>query len=144
MEPTQPAMTLPTHAEVGQRVSIRSHDPEGGFRDLLGHLVSVNQVRKKSGEIATFDPEKIALWKVVTEMERGTGIFLYDTMTRARGNDQRWTGAKALLLRPYGLSRCPRRKSKNIPSWGLDHSPAKASRFQGAKCAEHNRCWTSD
>jgi cysteinyl-tRNA synthetase len=84
MEPTQPATTLPTHAEVGQRVSIRSHDPEGGFRDLLGHLVSVNQVRKKSGEIATFDPEKIALWKVVTEMERGTGIFLYDTMTRAQ------------------------------------------------------------
>lgn len=84
MELGQPAKAPPSLAEVGQRVTIRSHDPEGGFRDLLGHLVSATQVRKRDGEIVTFDPNKIALWKLVPESARGTGIFLYDTMSRAQ------------------------------------------------------------
>ena len=75
---------LPSAAHVGQRVSIRSHDPEGGFRDLLGHLVSPTQVRKKNGQIVTFDPSQIALWKVVPSQAISTGIFLYDTMSRAQ------------------------------------------------------------
>ena len=52
----------PTSAEIGQKVSIRSHDPEGGFRDLLGFLVSPTQVRKKDGRIVTFDPSQIATY----------------------------------------------------------------------------------
>ena len=75
---------LPSVAHVGQRVSIRSHDPEGGFRDLLGHLVSPTQVRKKNGQIVTFDPSQIALWKVVPSQALSTGIFLYDTMSRTQ------------------------------------------------------------
>ena len=82
VEPIRQVKTPPTHAEVGLRVSIRSYDPEGGFRDLLGHLVSVNQVRKKNGEVVTFDPSAIALWKVVPASAIGTGIHLYDTMSR--------------------------------------------------------------
>ncbi len=73
----------PTLAEIGQKVSIRSHDPEGGFRDLLGYLVSINQVRKKSGQIVTFDPDQIALWKVVPSATVSTGIHLYDTKSRS-------------------------------------------------------------
>ena len=72
----------PSLGEIGLRVSIRSHDPGGGFRDLLGYLVSINQVRKKDGQIITFDPNQIALWKVVPSNMMSTGIYLYDTMSR--------------------------------------------------------------
>ena len=75
---------LPSAAEIGKRVSIRSNDPEGGFRDLLGHLVSPTQVRKKNGEIVTFDPSQIVLWKVVPSKALPTGIYLYDTMSRSQ------------------------------------------------------------
>ena len=56
---------LPSTAQIGLRVSIRLHDPSGGFRDLLGTLESENTVKKKDGTIITFDPAKIAVWKVV-------------------------------------------------------------------------------
>ena len=56
----------PSEAHIGQRVSIRMHDPEGGFRDLLGVLESIDEVRKKDGTLIKFDPSKIALWKVVS------------------------------------------------------------------------------
>ena len=55
----------PSAAQIGERVSIRLHDPQGGYRDLLGILVSGNTVKKKDGTLITFDPSKIAVWKVV-------------------------------------------------------------------------------
>ena len=55
----------PSAAQVGERVSIRLHDPVGGYRDLLGILVSENTVKKKDGTLITFDPSKIAVWKIV-------------------------------------------------------------------------------
>jgi hypothetical protein len=55
----------PFTAQVGQRVSIRMHDPAGGYRDILGVLESENTVRKKDGTVVLFDPSQIALWKVV-------------------------------------------------------------------------------
>jgi hypothetical protein len=55
----------PSVADIGQKVSIRMHDPEGGFRDILGVLESIDEVRKKDGSLIKFDPSKIALWKVV-------------------------------------------------------------------------------
>lgn len=74
---------LPSADHIGERVSIRSIDPEGGFRDLLGHLVSPTQVRKKNGQIVSFDPTGVVLWKVVPSKALSTGIFLYDTMSRS-------------------------------------------------------------
>lgn len=56
---------LPSTAQIGLRVSIRLHDPSGGFRDLLGILESENTLKKKDGTVITFDPAKIAVWKVV-------------------------------------------------------------------------------
>jgi hypothetical protein len=56
---------LPSTAQIGLRVSIRLHNPSGGFRDLLGTLESKTTVRKKDGTVITFDPAKIAVWKVV-------------------------------------------------------------------------------
>ena len=55
----------PSAAQIGERVSIRLHDPQGGYRDLLGILVSENTVKKKDGTFITFDPSKIAVWKIV-------------------------------------------------------------------------------
>lgn len=55
----------PSAAQVGQRVTIRLHDPAGGFRDILGVLESENTLRKKDGTLVTFDPTTIAIWKVV-------------------------------------------------------------------------------
>jgi cysteinyl-tRNA synthetase len=75
---------LPSAEDVGQRVSIRSHDLEGGFRDLLGHLVTPTQVRKKDGQIVTFDPSAIALWKIVPSNALSTGVFVYDTKSREK------------------------------------------------------------
>ena len=50
----------PSESDLGAKVSIRLHDSAGGFRDLLGILVSTNQVEKKDGTIHTFDPNEIA------------------------------------------------------------------------------------
>ena len=57
----------PSESEIGKRVSIRLHDPQGGFRDLLGTLEEVDAVRKKDGTLAKFDPRSIFVWKVVIE-----------------------------------------------------------------------------
>ena len=55
----------PKESDLGKKVSIRLHDPAGGFRDLLGILVALNQVEKKDGSINTFNPDEIAIWKIV-------------------------------------------------------------------------------
>jgi len=57
----------PSISEIGKRVSIRLHDPESGFRDLLGVLEEIDAVRKKDGTLKKFDHSAIALWKVVVE-----------------------------------------------------------------------------
>lgn len=54
-------------APIGARVSIRFHDPEGGFRDLVGYLESENSLRNRHGELVEFDVEKIAVYKVIEE-----------------------------------------------------------------------------
>lgn len=57
---------LPSLADVGLRVTIRIHDDEPGkYRDLLGHLVDPTHIRDKRGNLKAFDPEKIAIWKVL-------------------------------------------------------------------------------
>ena len=55
----------PSTSDLGAKVSIRLHDPEGGYRDLLGILVTTTSVRKKDGTVHQFNPADIALWKVV-------------------------------------------------------------------------------
>ena len=55
----------PSAAQIGQRVSIRIVEESGGFRDILGVLVSENTVRKKDGSLVIFNPGMITAWKVV-------------------------------------------------------------------------------
>jgi hypothetical protein len=52
---------------IGARVSIRLHEPEGGYRDILGHLVTPYSLRKKNGEIIEFSHNEIFVWKQVIE-----------------------------------------------------------------------------
>jgi len=60
-------------APIGARVSIRFHDPEGGFRDLVGYLESENSLRNRHGELIEFDVEKIAIYKVIEEKNYSAG-----------------------------------------------------------------------
>ena len=60
-------------APIGARVSIRFHDPEGGFRDLVGYLESENSLRNRHGELIEFDVEKIAIYKVIEEKIHSAG-----------------------------------------------------------------------
>ena len=46
---------------IGQRLTLRLHDPEGGFRDLVGVLESLTTIRKRNGELVEFDPEALAI-----------------------------------------------------------------------------------
>ena len=52
---------------IGSRVSIRLHEPEGGYRDILGHLVTPYLLRKKNGELIEFSHSEIFVWKKVIE-----------------------------------------------------------------------------
>jgi len=60
-------------APIGARVSIRFHDPEGGFRDLVGYLESENSLRNRHGELIEFDREKIAVYKIIEEKIHAAG-----------------------------------------------------------------------
>jgi hypothetical protein len=84
---------LPGQADIGSKVSIRLHinhqnsdqreDPiDALFTDILGTLETPTSIRKKNGELVTFDPTEIALWKVVPSTSQQTGIALYNTQTR--------------------------------------------------------------
>ena len=46
---------------IGQRLTLRLHDPAGGYRDLVGILESATTIKKRTGEIVEFDPSQIAI-----------------------------------------------------------------------------------
>lgn len=54
---------------IGQRVSIRLHEAQGGFRDILGHLVTPHSLRNKRGEVIEFAHNEIFVWKRVVEKQ---------------------------------------------------------------------------
>ena len=54
-------------ALIGKRVSIRLHDPEGGFRDILGYLESPTSLRNRHGHLIDFAHEQIFVWREVIE-----------------------------------------------------------------------------
>lgn len=61
-----PSASRPGLDDVGQRMTIRMHDPEGGYRDILGILESPTTVRKRDGSVVSFDPDRIALWRRIS------------------------------------------------------------------------------
>ncbi len=54
-------------ALIGKRVTIRLHDPEGGFRDIVGHLESVNSLRTRHGKLIEFSHAQVFIWREVKE-----------------------------------------------------------------------------
>ncbi len=60
-------------ALIGQRLTLRLHDPEGGYRDLVGILESESTLRKKSGDVVEFDPQLIALVHPIVEGKKSAG-----------------------------------------------------------------------
>jgi hypothetical protein len=54
-------------AMIGKRVTVRLHDPEGGFRDIVGHLETPFSLRNRHGELIQFSHEQIFIWREVIE-----------------------------------------------------------------------------
>jgi ribosomal protein S18 acetylase RimI-like enzyme len=52
---------------IGQRFSIRLHDPAGGYRDVVGHLKTANSLINRKGEEISFDPAQIFIWREIIE-----------------------------------------------------------------------------
>jgi hypothetical protein len=59
--------SAPTEGDLGSKVSIRLHEPDGSYRDLLGTLLSLDSIERKDGVVLKFDPAQIFIWKVVPE-----------------------------------------------------------------------------
>jgi GNAT superfamily N-acetyltransferase len=58
---------------IGQRFSIRLHDPAGGYRDVVGQLISPNSVIDRHGNEKSFDPSLIAYWREVIARPASAG-----------------------------------------------------------------------
>jgi len=52
---------------IGQRFSIRLHDPAGGYRDVVGHLKTATSLINRKGQEITFDPKQIFVWREIVE-----------------------------------------------------------------------------
>jgi ribosomal protein S18 acetylase RimI-like enzyme len=52
---------------IGQRFSIRLRDPEGGYRDVVGHLKTATSLINRKGQEISFDPEQIFVWREIVE-----------------------------------------------------------------------------
>lgn len=60
-----PLTDRPGIDDIGQRMTVRMHDPDGGYRDILGTLESPTTIRKRDGSVVSFDPNRIALWRKI-------------------------------------------------------------------------------
>lgn len=56
-------------AQLGKRVSIRLFDSGTGFRDLVGIYIGEDAIENRKGEVITFNPKDIFLWKEVDSGE---------------------------------------------------------------------------
>lgn len=52
-------------ALMGKRVTIRLHEPDGGFRDIVGVLESTHSLRNRHGSIIEFSHSEIFIWREV-------------------------------------------------------------------------------
>jgi cysteinyl-tRNA synthetase len=73
-------------AAIGKRATIRLHDVDGGFRDIVGVLQSETSLINRRGELIDFELEKVALFRVIPVFNRRdaeTGqLRIYDTLSR--------------------------------------------------------------
>ncbi len=50
---------------IGKRVTIRLHEPSGGYRDIVGILQSDNHLINSKSEKIFFSPDEIAIWREI-------------------------------------------------------------------------------
>ncbi|CAB4339741.1 unannotated protein [freshwater metagenome] len=50
---------------IGKRVTIRLHEPSGGYRDIVGILQSEHHLINSKSENVHFSPEQIAIWREI-------------------------------------------------------------------------------
>lgn len=65
MASKETAQNRPDMSNIGQRVTLRIHDPAGGFRDLVGVLESESSLRKRDGSLVHFASSEIAVWRII-------------------------------------------------------------------------------
>ena len=58
-------LELRFEALIGRRLTIRLHDPEGGFRDIVGILESTHSLRNKENQLLEFSHDEIFIWREV-------------------------------------------------------------------------------
>ena len=73
-------------AALGKRATLRLHDAGGGFRDIVGVLQSETELINRRGELITFNPDEIALMRVIPVFNRRDiskgQLAIYDTMSQ--------------------------------------------------------------
>lgn len=50
---------------IGKRVTIRLHEPNGGYRDIVGILQSERQLITSKSKTISFSPDEIAIWREI-------------------------------------------------------------------------------
>ena len=50
---------------IGKRVTIRLHEPTGGYRDIVGILQSERELITSKSKSITFSPDEIAIWREI-------------------------------------------------------------------------------
>lgn len=50
---------------IGKRVTIRLHEPSGGYRDIVGILQSERQLITSKSKTIIFSPDQIAIWREI-------------------------------------------------------------------------------
>ena len=50
---------------IGKRVTIRLHEPSGGYRDIVGILQSERQLITSKSKTINFSPDEIAIWREI-------------------------------------------------------------------------------
>ena len=52
-------------ALIGKRLTIRLHEPGGGFRHIVGFLESTHSLRYRHGKLIEFSHDEIFIWREV-------------------------------------------------------------------------------
>lgn len=64
----------PGDSQLGRRLTIALRDSQGNTQELLGVLQDNFTIQKRDGSLATFDPDSITHWRVVTEVSKKAGF----------------------------------------------------------------------
>jgi cysteinyl-tRNA synthetase len=71
---------------LGKRVTLRLHEGDGTFRDIVGVLQSETSLIDRRGKTIHFNPDEVAVFRIIPVFNRRDvshgQLSIYDTMTR--------------------------------------------------------------